>query len=597
MKIPRSGLEKFVKAVIDECQVSQVDRITRGEFYKNYFMYGAENAEGAAMYNKTYAYIDDLESLLYSPVSLKFHIGDPDMPNVLEVAKGRSAAAKLRQMVRKSDTDTMISAATGWSLIQGKAFIKQAFKGGAFCPEFVLPGAMGVMRESYDKLDENMEAFTHSMLITPYQLHRLVATHPDRETILRKAKKYTLTGLQGLQEAGSNKQVIVGGLYPFQPAGSPTPNNTRGIVDWMGSPNPVLAPNVAATMLRLDEAWIWDDDRSDWATFQMIGDDLLIFGKYQIVNALAHNTDSQQSAPELRGRHPFTDFTPNPTPNYFWGRSEIPLVMTLQEAINSRLNGINRLLRKQEDPPKHFVGSTGVNQNAMAKFNKPGGYWSDSTPGAKITDMPPAIQADLWASLHEYERMFDEMGGLPPIARGRGEAGVRSQGHAETLVRMFSPRFKDRALLIERDVEAVGGLMLDMAKVFVDKKMYAWIPEAAAGGQAAAANPLIVAPAPGLVPVLFPFSALDEDLTLTVDSHSSSPAFMADAKALVFDLFKIGAMDVADVIEHTDAPNPEELIAGSERRAAAKQAQIAEIEKNDPKAALKLLEGGGGKKR
>lgn len=595
MKIPRSSLEKFVKEVVTECQVSQVDRITRGEFYKNYFLYGGENAESAAMYNKTFAYIDDLESLLYSPVNLRFHLGDPDMPSILEQAKGRAAAAKLRQMVRKSDTDTMISSAVGGSLVEGKTFIKQSFKGGMLCPEFVRPGAMGVMRESHDKLDENMEAFTHSFLITPYQLHRLVANHPDRETILRKAKRYTISGLDGLQEAGANKQVIVGGLYPFQPAGSPTPNTTRGIVDWMASPNPTLAPNVAASMLRMDEVWIWDDDRSDWATFQLIGDDLLIFGKYQIVNAMAHNTDSQQSAPELKGKHPFSEFTPNPTPGYFWARSEIPLVMSLQEAINSRLNGINRLLRKQEDPPKHFSGSTGVNQNALAKFNKPGGYWSDANSNAKITEMPPSIQADLWASLHEYERMFDDLGGLPPIARGRGEAGVRSQGHAETLVRMFSPRFKDRALLVERDVEALGGLMLDLAKAHVDKKMYAWVPEASAAGQNADKSPLIEPPAPGMVPVLFTFAGLDDDLTLTVDSHSSSPAFLADAKALVFDLFKIGAMDPVDVINAVDAPNPEELVAGVERRSAQKQAQIAELAKTDPHGAQKLLEGGGKK--
>lgn len=590
MKMPRTGLEKFVKEVIDECLISQKDRISRGEFYKNYFMYGAENAEGAAMFNKTFSYIDDLESLLYSPINLRFHIGDPDLPNLLEQAKGRAAAAKLRQKARQSDTDTMIGAAVGWSLVRGKTFIKQAWKGGQFKPNLVMPEAMGVMHENYEHLDENMEAFTHSSLITPYQLHRLLADHPDRELILKKAKKYTLSGLEGLAEAGSNKQVIVGGLYPFQPAGG-TPTQMRGIVDWLGSPSPVLAPNVHASLLRLDEAWIWNDDKGDWSTFQSIGD-MLIFGKYQTVNAFAHNTDSQQSSPDLKGKHPFNEFCVNPTPGYFWGRSEIPMVMMLQEAMNSRLNGINKLLRKQEDPPKKFVGSTGVNQNALAKFNKPGGYFTDSNPNAKIDEMPPQISGDLWASLHEYERMFDEMGGLPPIARGRGEAGVRSQGHAETLVRMFSPRFKDRALLVERDVEAAGALMLDIAKTFDDKKMYAWIPDKASSGQKVDLSALIDPPAPGLVPVPFAFGMLSDDLTLTVDAHSSSPAFMADARALVFDLFKIGALDTEGVIEHLDAPQSEEMIAGVQRRSAEKAAQIAKLEEQGrDKEALKLIQG------
>lgn len=590
MKIPSAGLEKFVKEIVDQCLVSQRDRISRGEFYKNYFMYGAEDAQGAAMFNKTYSYIDDLESLLFSPTNLRFHIGDPDLPNLLEQAKGRAASSKLRQRVRQSDTDTMMGAAVGWSLVKGKTFIKQAWKGGAFKPSLVMPETMGVMHENYEHLDENMEAFTHSILITPYQLHRLLADHPDKEALLKKAKRYTMQGLEGFQEAGAQKQVIVGGLYPFQPAGG-APIQMKGIVDWLGSPTPVIDPKVQGSLLRLDEAWVWNDAKNDWSTFQMVGDDILIFGKYQIVNAFAHNTETQQSAPELKGKHPFNEFCVNPTPGYFWGRSEIPMVMMLQEAMNARLNGINALLRKQENPPKKFVGSTGVNQNALAKFNKPGGYWSDANPNAKIDEMPPQISADLWASLHEYERMFDEMGGLPPIARGRGEAGVRSQGHAETLVRMFSPRFKDRALLVERDVEACGALMLDIAKTFDDRKLFAWVPERAAAGQAMDMTKLIDPPAPGLVAVPFAFSALSDDLVLTVDAHSSSPAFMADARALVFDLFKVGGMSVEDVIEHVDAPNSDELLAGIQRRAAEKAAQIKEVEQHDPKAALKLIEG------
>src|SRR5437899_13104237 len=98
MKIPRSGLEKFVRQIADECLVSQMDRAQRGTFYKNWAMYGAEQPQDAAMFNKTFSYLDDLESLLYSPISLRFHIGDADLPNVLTEAKGRAAAAKLRAM-------------------------------------------------------------------------------------------------------------------------------------------------------------------------------------------------------------------------------------------------------------------------------------------------------------------------------------------------------------------------------------------------------------------------------------------------------------------------------------------------------------------
>lgn len=573
MKIPRRNLEKFVRDVTDQCLVSQRERMDRYAMFDNYANFGSDNSQDAAIFNKTYAYLDDLESLLYSPVSLRFHIGDPDLPNLIEEAKGKAAAAKLRSFTRKSDTDTRISEAVGESLKKGRAFIKQLFKRGEFSPTLVKPESIGVLNEQHDALDEDMEAFCHTSWITPYQFDRLISNHPDRTELLRQAKTY-VKEFRGIGPAdGAQKQVIVGGLYPFQPAGSLSPNTTRGIVDWMGGPSPKLSQPFQASLLQLDETWIWDDARNDWATFQMIGSKMLIMGKYHICNGFAYDTAAMRDNEILKGLHPFVSFCVNRTPGYFWGRSEIVNVALLQEALNSRINGVNRLLRKQEDPPRKFVGSTGVNQNVLAKLNKPGGYFVEQNPNAKVETEAVSIPQDLWASLHEYERMFDEMGGLPPIARGHGEAGVRSHNHAETLVRMFSPRFKDRALLAERDVEALGSLMLETCRAHVDKRMTAWIPHKVAALQAPAMMDdleLLVPPAPGLVPLPFSFADLDDDVTLSVDSHSSSPAFSAEAKALVFDLLKIGAMSPEDVVDHTDAPDPEELAAGIQRRAIAK---------------------------
>jgi len=566
MRIPKNHLEKFVRQVADDCMASQKDRTNRGAFYRNYVLFGSEKPDSPAMYNKTFAYMDDLESLLYSPISLKFHIGDPDLPNILSQAKGRAAAQRLRTYARRSDTDTHISEAVFWSLVKGKTFIKQTWKRGGFSPALVQPENMGVMHEHHTQLDEDMEAFVHSMLITPYQFERMIARNPDRDALRKRAQRYMKEMRNGLSPSeGSAKQVIIGGLYPFQPAGG-SPSNTRGIVDWMGGPSPTLSPRVMQSFMQLDEVWVWDDDRDGWATFQMIGDDMLIWGKHFIANALAWNSSSLAEIPELKAKHPFNEVCPNRMADYFWGRSEVINVALLQEAINARISGINRLLRKQEDPPRYFKMSTGVNQVALSRFNKPGGFWTDNNPQADMKELTPEIKADLWASLHEYERMFDEMGGLPPIAKGHGEAGVRSAGHAETLVRMFSPRFKDRALLVERDVEGIGSLMLDLARVHDPKKMVAWIPEPLAGLEGVKADPLIVPPAEGLVAAPFSFDDLDDDVTLTVDAHSASPAFQAEAKALVFDLLKIGAMGPEDVVEHVDIGDPGELEMGIVRR-------------------------------
>ena len=75
--------------------------------------------------------------------------------------------------------------------------------------------------------------------------------------------------------------------------------------------------------MELDETWVWDDERDDWATFQMIGDDLMIMGEDQILNAFAYDTTTLQSAESLKGSHPYSEFCVNPIDGYFWGRSEV----------------------------------------------------------------------------------------------------------------------------------------------------------------------------------------------------------------------------------------------------------------------------------
>ena len=588
MRIPLRNLERFVKDVTDQCLSTRQERSNRGKMFESYATIGSDNPSTPAMFNKTAATIDDVESLLFSPVSLRFHIGDPDIPNIVNEAKGRAAAARIRQMYRQSDFDSLISQAVNSGLVKGVGLTKQLYKRG-LTASLVRPEDFGVYRENHTKLDVDMEAFTHTMLITKHQFNRLVAGRGDEHELKAKAHR-VMRPSNGMTDTNSAMNIVVGGLYPLQAAGATS--NYRGVVDWMSKPRAQIDPAIEHEMLELHETWIWDDRRDDWATFQLIGEDILVLGRYQIINALAYDPKTRISSPDLQGVHPFSTFCPNPVADYFWGMSEVAKLMLLQEAINSRLTGINQMLRKQEDPPTKFVGSTGVNQVAMSRYNKPGGYWVDSNPNAKIDRDNVTIPQDLWGSLHEYERMFDELMGLPPIAKGQGESGVRSAQHAETLVRMFSPRFKDRALLIERDVERCGALSLDIARATIDRKMLAWAPAKAAELETdatAADLALLQPPAPGLVPIYFTFGDLPDDVTLTVDSHSSSPAFSAEAKGLAFDLLKVGAMSPADLVEHVDAPNPDELYAGIARRQAA-QAAAAEEERK-----IKLMTHAGKK--
>ena len=488
----------------------------------------------------------------------------------------------------------MIGSANEWALVKGKTFIKQMWKGEGFAPELIQPESMGVLRENHHSLDPDMEAFCHRMYITRWQFARMIQGHPDEKKLLRKAEGYSSTDPTNAAMQGAQMTVTTGALQPFRTQGQPaSATGKANTVDWISNTTPQMSAEGFRSLLPLDELWVWDDERENWATFHMVGDDMFISPTTFIRNTFSCNTASGMDSEYLKGKHPFKEVCPNPLDDYFWGRSEIVNIALLQLTLNKRINGINALLRLQEDPPKKFMGSSGVNQQALARFKKPGGYFTDTNPNAKVENDAPQIPESIYVSLHETERMFDEMGGLPPIARGHGEAGVRSAGHAETLVRMFSPRFKDRALLVERDVEGLLALMLDIAKAHVAEKIVAWCPKDAAGMEAGEVNPLIVPPAPGLVPVEFSFADLNADLSLMVDSHSSSPAFSQEGKALTFDLLKIGALTPEDVVTRVDVDNPEDLIAGLQRREAAKAMEIEALKQSDPEAAKKLIAGGG----
>ncbi len=103
----------------------------------------------------------------------------------------------------------------------------------------------------------------------------------------------------------------------------------------------------------------------------------------------------------LKGKHGFVEFCPLPLHGYFWGVSYVYPGRATATLINKRIDGINMMLRKQEDPPRFMSGSTTVNQNAYAKLNRPGGYFTDGNPGAKIQDLAKEVPTDIWRSFHE----------------------------------------------------------------------------------------------------------------------------------------------------------------------------------------------------
>lgn len=585
MKIPSKNVEGWASDVVDQCAASRDERINRGALYRNMYLTGNEQGE-PVIYPKTFAYIDNLSSYLYSPVELRFGIEKYGSSTAADRAKASTAASELHRYLRQSNVDTLIEEAVIWSLVKGKAFIKMLWGEDGYEPCLIQPEMMGVLEENITTLDEQ-DAFFHSVYVTPARFARMVEKHPDKEELLRKATKYMHTANDGNNPNSNNalKQVIIGGLNPFRSASSGK-NQSRGIVDWLGGPSPSLSPKLMGSILRIDELWIRDDEREgEYTTLQILGNDCLIDGKVRHRNLIADAFDPDnptKALPKndenpLAGHHPFIEFCPNKLAGYFWGRSEICNIALLQQMINTRIDGINSLLRRQEKPPKYFTGTTGPTQQQYSRANKAGGYLTDSSPTAKVQDLAPSLPEGLWESLHEMIGFYDDMAGFTPTLQGKGEKGVRAGGHSESLTKNASPRFKDRALSVERSVESLGGLGLDFLKAKVGSKLTAWVmPKEDSIETSIPVDPVLAEPpVKGMLPIEFTLAQLPDSCKVVVDSHSSSPAFSHETRSLLFDLYKAGAIDKKQLVTHT-APPGEDTMLEDITRAEIQQAEFAQ---------------------
>jgi hypothetical protein len=147
--------------------------------------------------------------------------------------------------------------------------------------------------------------------------------------------------------------------------------------------------------------------------------------------------------------------------------------------------------------------------------------------------------------------MFAEASGITSVLAGRGESGVRSQGHASQLARLGSSRAKKRAMVIEDSLEKMATLYLKMMQVYDDTVL-----------TDTDGNKFIAA-------------QFTPDFVVKVDAHSNSPIFMEDSRELAFSLFNAGAISKSRLIELMEPPMKELLLEDIKRAdeaAAAAQA-------------------------
>jgi hypothetical protein len=511
MRIPSNpeDREHFYLDLIQKCFVSREERRADYSSLRNYYLFGAAPEEPPAIFNKIFPHIDQLTSFLYSAETTRFSINLGADVEPFENRRVPSLTSMLNDKWLDSNTDQIFSSGLTLALAYNTTYIKLVVNKGAIFPYVVEPAAMGVLREDIAYTDRQ-EAIVQTYYITKSELYSRLYSHPRRESIVQRITASYQPQQVDIPE-GINRIILS--------QSNPTMIGTVNL-DLSGTNR--YKARVSEDTIEMHELWVWNDETQDYQCVTFADPGVVIY-------------DRKGEEMFLKGELPFVQICPNPLPDYYWGQSEVARLVFLQTLRNKRMTDILDLLNKQVLPPTALIGFNGILDEKNFALNRAGGLLATDMPNAKVEKLAPDIPNDLFEVIREVDSMFAEASGITSVLAGRGETGVRSQGHASQLARLGSSRAKKRALIVEDALEKVATLMLKLIQVYDKTKLrdtenLDFIPD-----------------------------QFTKNFIVKVDAHSNSPIFTEDQRQLAFNLFKAGAIDKESLIDLLDPPMKQHL--------------------------------------
>ena len=544
MRIPTepNARENFYLETMQKCLVSREERRADYSQLRSFYLFGAGPEEPPAYFNKINPHLDQLTSFLYSAESTRFSIQLGASVPMEEHRKTPVLTQALNDEWLNSNADQVFSSALNWALVYNTSFVKLVMNKGIH-PYMIEPSSMGVLREDTPYTDRQ-EAIVQTYYITKSDLYARLYSHPKREEIVARVTA-------GYKESESDIPDAVNRIVMSQT--NPTIYGNINM-DLYGMNR--YKARVAEDTVEMHELWVWNDETEDYQVVTIASPTVVIY-------------DRPGASLFLKGECPFIQLCPDPMYDYYWGASECQKLILLQQLRNSRMTEILDLLSKQVSPPTSLVGFTGILDEKNFALNRAGGLLATDMPNAKVERLGPQMPNDLFEVIHEIDAMFSEVSGISNVLSGRGESGVRSQGHASQLARLGSSRAKKRALIVEDSLEKVATLYLKLMQAYDPTHFHD------TEGQ--------------------PFIAeqFTKDYVVKVDAHSNSPIFTEDLKTLSFNLFKAGAIDKESLLDLLEPPMKQLLkdkLKKREQENAGKEAQAPKQKAPEPK--MKKEKGG-----
>ena len=523
MRIPSDPLhrEQFYLDLIDKCFVSVEERKADYATLRSYYLFGSPPEEPPALFNKIFPHLDQLTSFLYSAETTRFTINVGAEVSPQEHRKIPTLTNLLNDEWLNSNCDQVFSTALTWALAFGTTYVKLIVNNGIH-PYMVEPASVGVLREDTPYTDRQ-EAMAQKYYITKSELYARLYSHPKRDQIVKRVTSSYKP--QQIEIPDGIDRIILSQSNPTM----------VGTVNLDLSGMNRYKAKVSEETIEMTELWVWNDDILDYQVVTIAEPDVVIY-------------DRPGEQVFLKGELPFVQICPNPMYDYYWGQSEVQRLVFLQSLRNKRMEEILDLLSKQVAPPTALIGFTGILDEKNFALNRAGGLLATDMPNAKVEKLAPQMPPDLFEVIREVDQMFAEASGITSVLSGRGETGVRSQGHASQLARLGSSRAKKRALIVEDSLEKVSTLYMKALQAYdnthlTDSEGNKFIPE-----------------------------QFTNNYVVKVDAHSNSPIFTEDLRQLAFNMFKAGAIDKESLIDLLEPPM-KQLLKEKLKRNEAKQAQ------------------------
>lgn len=544
MRIPTEPGQRhaFYSDLLQQCLVSREERRAMYMELRRYYMCGCGAAGNpATTVNKIYPHLDQLCSFMYSQETTKFAVTIDATTSEGEFSRIPAVNQVVNEIWHSTNSDVLFGNALIWSFVYGTVLLKTRWNRDHLEFFLVEPHNFGVLREDIPMISRQ-EAFVQCYMVTKTELERELRTanHPNVEEIL---KSVSPAGMPQNNQGTHFGNIVVSTVAP----------QILGNVDITLSSIGRYQPRVQSPLVRMYELYVQNDKEGDYQIVTMADPAIVVYDRPLRDMFVDHE-------------QPFTQICPTPAPDYFWGYSEVERLVPLQDMRNERLDDVRKMMKRQARPSKTFTGFTAITDEMNATFDTPDGYAVSDLPGAKVDPFQPTIPEDLFREMRELDAMFEEMSGINNVLSGRGETGVRSEGHASKLAQLGSSRAKKRALIIEDALEKQATLNLQMEQKFSTKKY-----KDEDGDQ-------------------FVLDQFTKDFTVKVDAHSNSPIFMEQADEKAFMLLKAGAIDRQELLDLLDVPMKQLLKNKLKSKIEPAEAQARQEEK------VLQLHGAAGKK-